>query len=184
MIAVMLGNVDCLLYFNLAVNGVSPFANISDETGNNVNLPSTDSRNKSSLPNITNNELNKEATAMNTSAITVLLTKNRTKTNMSRPRENEDVLVGFDGSSANATTETSDPTVSTHKSTENSTPFPNTKLSTHVGDNATSSPSHRVKSHHFNINILYYILIPAGCLLVIVISFLLVSKFGNFDCIN
>lgn len=157
-----------------SVNGVSPFANISDETGNNANLQSTDSRNKSALPNVTNNELNKETTAINTSAIPVLLTKNRTKTNMSRPRENEDVLVGFDGSSANATTETSDPTVSSHISTENSTPFPNTKLSTHVGDNVTSSPSHRVKSHHFNINILYYILIPAGCLLVIVISFLLV----------
>ncbi|KAL9959415.1 hypothetical protein ACROYT_G032738 [Oculina patagonica] len=138
---------------------------INQENGNNIKPPTsgnlTSNRNDSRLHiNITSNELSTEQTQTSTSFVKI------SSTNI--PTTRTDTLDGFESSSANM----SNITTTARTSTSN-------RITTFhiISENYTTvspSPSIATHKHHFNMNILDYILIPVGCLLAIVISYCLV----------
>lgn len=77
----------------------------------------------------------------------------------------------------NATNLINGSTVSTSPHNQTSTTPSSMRTSTIItigGNNTTTSPSHRIKSHHSKSYVLHYILIPIGCFAVtFVISFFL-----------
>ncbi|KAL9959419.1 hypothetical protein ACROYT_G032742 [Oculina patagonica] len=140
---------------------------ISQENGNNVQRPTsgnlTSNRNNSRLHiNITSNELSTEQTQTSKSFVKI------SSTNLPTTHTTGDTLGGFESSSANM----SNITTTARTSTSN-------RITTFhiISENYTTvspSPSIVAHKHHFNMNILDYILIPVGCLLAIVISYCLV----------
>lgn len=172
-----LSAVDIDLY--TSANGISVLANISNQTGqhgNNIQLiPVIGNSNKSEIHNVTSNTINQETTTINSANGTMLLTRNA-----STAGSIIDVLMGYDVNAKNATNLINGSTVSTspHNQTSTVVTTPSSlRTSTIItigGNNTTTSPSHRIKSHHSKSYVLHYILIPIGCFVVtFVISFFL-----------
>ncbi|CAH3151135.1 unnamed protein product [Porites lobata] len=139
---------------------------LSSKSGNNVQIPPIIvNHNESRLLNITSNNLNTSTTnltSINTAVPTVLTTK------PSRTHILENNLDHGASSSSNV----SNSSVSDIAST---TPSLLT-LSTHVQNHTTVSPSQNAVKHHFNKKILEYVIIPIGCLLVVLISYCVIRQ--------
>ena len=166
-----------IFYVNLTANGISVLANISNQTGqhgNNVRLiPVRGNSNRSEIHNVTSNTIDQETTTINSTNGTMLLTRNT-----STAGSIIDVLMDYDGNAKNATNSTPlhNVTSTTPSSMRTST------IITIGGNNTTTSPSHRIKSHHSKSYVFHYILIPIGCFAVtFVISFFLVSYNLSFN---
>ncbi|XP_074609496.1 uncharacterized protein LOC141863718 [Acropora palmata] len=162
-----LSTVDIDLY--TSANGIYVLANISNQTGqhgNNVRLiPVRGNSNRSEIHNVTSNTIDQETTTINSTNGMMLLTRNT-----STAGSIIDVLMDYDGNAKNATNSTPlhDVTSTTPSSVRTST------IITIGGNNTTTSPSHRIKSHHSKSYVFHYILIPIGCFAVtFVISFFL-----------
>ena len=162
----MLLNVNCLAFVVVSANGISLFANISDKSGNGIQLPTAGHQNESKLLNITGNKLNPETTTVGTSVY-----KTPT-TNYSPTPSISGLLEGSEGGKGNISKNAT--ILPTSLSTMESTTKPST---THFRNYTTTSPSHGFPRHHFNMKLLDYIIIPIGCLLAIVISYFLVSNY-------
>ena len=141
------------------------FANISDKSGNDIQLPTAGRQNESRLLNITGNKLNPETTPTGTSVYKTSTTNNSPTHTVSG------LLEGSEGGIANISKIAT--TLPSSLSTMESTTKPFTKR---LGNYTTASPSHGLARHHFNTKLLEYIIIPLGCVLVIVILYFLVSN--------
>ena len=166
-----------IFYVNLTANGIYVLANISNQTGqhgNNVRLiPVRGNSNRSEIHNVTSNTIDQETTTINSTNGMMLLTRNT-----STAGSIIDVLMDYDGNAKNATNSTPlhNVTSTTPSSVRTST------IITIGGNNTTTSPSHRIKSHHSKSYVFHYILIPIGCFAVtFVISFFLVSYNLSFN---
>ena len=141
---------------------------LSSKSGNNVQIPRIIvNHNESRLLNITSNKLNTSRanwTSINTAVPTVLTTK-PSRTHILDVMFAENNLDDGVTSSSN---------VSNSSVISSTTPSLLT-LSTHVQNHTTVSPSQNAVKHHFNTKILLYVIIPVGCLLVVLISYCLVS---------
>lgn len=135
---------------------------LSSKSGNNVQIPPIIvNHNESRLLNITSNNLNTSTTnltSINTAVPTVLTTK-PSRTHILDVMFGENNLDHGVPSSSNGSTT---PSLLT--------------LSTHVQNHTTVSPSQNAVKHHFNKKILEYVIIPIGCLLVVLISYCVIRQ--------
>ena len=143
---------------------------LSSKSGNNVQIPPIIvNHNESRLLNITSNNLNSSRTNL-TSIITAVPTVLTTK-----PSRTHIVDVMF-GENNNHDVTSSNNVSNSSVSDITSTAPSLLTLSTHVQNHTTVSPSQNAVKHHFNTKIVEYVIIPIGCLLVVLISYCLVSR--------
>lgn len=144
---------------------------LSSKSGNNVQIPPIIvNHNESRLLNITSNNLNTSTTnltSINTAVPTVLTTK-PSRTHI------RDVMFG-ENNLDHGVTSSSNVSNSSVSDITSTTPSLLT-LSTHVQNHTTVSPSQNAVKHHFNEKILEYVIIPIGCLLVVLISYCVIRQ--------
>ena len=145
-----------------------PLSTFNQDNGNTIQLPLR--RNLSKIQNdsrlninITSNELSTEAIHTSTRFVKT------PSTNLPVMHTTEDMLRGLEGNSTNLSTVAT--TVRNLLGAEKTTLLILTENYTTV----LPSPSIVTHNHHFNMKILDYILIPAGCLMAIVVSYCVVS---------
>lgn len=140
---------------------------LSSKSGNNVQIPPIIvNHNESRLLNITSNNLNSSRTnltSINTAVPTVLTTK-PSRTHIPDVMFGENNLDHGASSSSNVSNDITSTTPSL------------LTLSTHVQNHTTVSPSQNAVKHHFNKKILEYVIIPIGCLLVVLISYCVIRQ--------
>ena len=143
---------------------------LSSKSGNNVQIPPIIvNHNESRLLNITTNNLNTSRTnltSLNTAVPTVLTTK-PSRTHIL------DVMLGENNLDHGVTSSSN--VLNSSVSNITSTAPSLLTLSTYVQNHTTVSPSQNAVKHRFNTKILEYVIIPIGCLLVVLISYCLVS---------
>ena len=142
---------------------------LSSKSGNNVQIPPIIVNHNESRLNITSNNLNTSTTnltSINTAVPTVLTTK-PSRTHILDVMFGENNLDHGVSSSSNGSNSSISDITSTTPSL--------LTLSTHVQNHTTVSPSQNAVKHHFNKKILEYVIIPIGCLLVVLISYCVVS---------
>ncbi|CAH3195878.1 unnamed protein product [Porites evermanni] len=143
---------------------------LSSKSGNNVQIPPIIvNHNESRLLNVTSNNLNSSRTNL-TSIITAVPTVLTTK-----PSRTHIVDVMF-GENNNHDVTSSNNVSNSSVSDITSTAPSLLTLSTHVQNHTTVSPSQNAVKHHFNTKIVEYVIIPIGCLLVVLISYCLIRQ--------